>query len=159
MWNNLQNQLFPSDSSSRSQYIKLLQSMGLPTDKKYWWVEYPRRAVEEIFLMNLNTNATVENEDDNLVWFETIVTDFGQTHDLIIVSEPGYPHKMPKAFVPDTTTHIHKMDDESLCLFDTCDYSSKMTILEIRNQACAWCFAYDAYIQTGQWPAAEKSHF
>ena len=53
------------------------------------------------------------------------------------------------------TELVHRGPDGNLCLFEQAVYSTKMSILDIRNHACAWCWAYEIYLKTGDWPAAE----
>ena len=146
----------------RASCFEVLKAYGLPTVSGYWWTSYPERAVKEIYMMQENTNAILNRHKDRLLWDEVIVTNFGGEFRFSINTYPGFPYKMPKVFVLEpcvgTGASRHVYEDESLCLFKPEFYYSSMSILEIRNLACAWCFCYEAYQDTGEWPGAEEKH-
>jgi len=149
------------DSEHEKSLELLIDAYGLPIDdSSNWWVKHPKRAIEEIFLMEENTNSLFRVRGNQLVWEESIKTNFGQTYRISIESQPEHPFSIPKVFVlmPHITGNIHRYNDGSLCLFHPDDYFSEMTILDIRNKAVAWCFCHDAHEQTGEWPAAERPH-
>lgn len=143
--------------------LRILLDKGIPVDKKeYWWARYPERAAEEIYKMSQNTNSMMQVDGDKLVWFEIITTNFGNDYMFSLETGSGYPFTMPKVFVREPDIRFgdmkHLYSDGSLCLMHADDYSSKMSILEFRNQAVAWCWCADAYKQTGEWPGAERPH-
>lgn len=140
-----------------NQALKIIADLGFPKNRG-WWSKYPKRALDEMYKMSQSTNAVAHPVGSKMVWRESITTDFGSYYSLSIETE-GYPHKAPKVFVTNKsvpkghTTHVNS--DGSLCLQHPSAYSSGTSVLQIRNRACAWCFAYDAYLATGKWPAAE----
>ncbi len=81
---------------------------------------------------------------------------------LSIETQKNHPHEMPKVFLkepliePDDKMHMYK--NGSLCLMHPNSYHSRISILEIRNLAAAWCFCLEVYSNTQEWPAAEYEH-
>jgi hypothetical protein len=139
--------------------LQKLSLKGLPTtSKSYWWVKYPTRALKEIEKMHANTNAALRCFGGKLIWDEVIRDNFG-TQFFISIEAEDYPHKMPKAFVKEAEIKFkhakHMYRDGSLCLMHHNDYNSSISILEIRNLACAWCWAVEVYTHTKEWPAAQ----
>ena len=139
------------------KYLAMLKDLGFPTNKG-WWSKYPERALGEMYKMSQGTNAIARAVGSKMVWKESIVTNFGTRYDLSIETD-GYPFKAPKVFVTNKRvskghkTHVNA--DGSLCLQHSSDYNSSTSVLQIRNRACAWCFAYEGYLATGKWPAAQ----
>jgi len=135
--------------------ILALKALGIPTGQG-WWVRYPRRAIEEISKMAEGSNAHLDFRGSKMVFEEWITTNLG-TDCFISLEADGFPHKMPKAFVkqPAIKTRKHLWSDDSLCLMEPSSYGSGTSILQFRNLAAAWCFCYEVYINTGNWPAAE----
>ncbi len=146
----------------KPQYLEVLESsFGLPVDDdSSWWVKNPARAYLEITRMDENSNAILIEDLGQLHWIEDITNNFGTTFQILIKAMDNHPFSAPQAYViePDISRAPHRYKDGSLCLFRPEEYSNKMTILSIRNLACAWCFAYEAYQNTGEWPAAEAPH-
>ena len=35
------------------------------------------------------------------------------------------------------------------------DYNTKMSVIDFRNFAAAWCFCIEVYVNTREWPAAQ----
>lgn len=132
-----------------------LDHWGYPRGGGYWWRQHPRRAVEEHLKMLNGTDAVHDFQGDSLVWIEEVNTDFSSIHVIAIVAGPYFPSVPPQAFAPEVRCSRHRNGDGSLCLAHPSEYSNLTTILEIRNLACAWLFAYEAYEETGEWPAAE----
>ena len=137
----------------------LLSIKGLPTNKRdCWWVKYPNRALQEIDKMHSSTNAALRCSSKKLIWDEVIKNNFG-TQFYISIETENYPHKMPKVFLKEAEIMLkkqkHTYRDGSLCLLHPDDYNSNISILQIRNLACAWCWAAEVYVHTKKWPAAE----
>jgi len=139
----------------------LLGSYDLPThSSSFWWVRYPRRAVEEIRQMEENTNAMLFCEGSSLIFKEEIVSNFGTHFLLLIKVGSNYPFSMPDVYVVDSDIDVsnakHQYSEGRFCLMHPSDYNSNNTsILEIRNLAAAWCWCAEVYLNTGEWPAAE----
>jgi len=149
------------DSEHEKSLELLIDGYGLPIDDlSNWWVKHPKRAIEELYLMEENTNSIFHVRGSQLIWEETIVNNLGQAYRLSIESQPEHPFSIPKVFVlsPHITAAAHRYHDGSLCLFHPDDYRSDMTLLSIRGLASAWCFCHGIYEQTGEWPAAERPH-
>lgn len=132
---------------------------GLPMNKKdCWWVKYPKRALQEIKRMESSTNAAFRCSGKVLIWEEVITNNFGNKFYIEIETE-DYPHKMPKTYVREAEIKFkrgkHMYNDGNLCLMRSSDYDSSTSVLQIRNLACAWCFAVEVYTRTGEWPTAE----
>ncbi len=155
-WNiNIQ----PSNGSSTA--VNILLDKGFPMDTSaYWWNRYPERATKELSRMTQSTNSMVQVDGNKLVWFEIITTNFGNEYLIAIETGSKYPFKMPKVFVrePKVSTSKHLYGDGSLCLMHSDDYNSKMSLVQIRNQAASWLLCYEAYKQTGEWVGAERPH-
>lgn len=148
-----------SPSIPSTDALNELSLKGLPTNSKdYWWVKYPKRALSEIKKMHSETNATFKPIDKKLVWDEVIKNNFG-TKFYISIETLDYPHKMPATYVREAEIKFrrgkHMFRDGKLCLMHSDDYNSKISILGIRNSACAWCWAVEVYTHTGKWPTAE----
>jgi hypothetical protein len=150
------------DDFEKKPYLEVLGEYGLPVKGDYWWTRFPKRAVDEIFAMRKNTKATLIQCDEKLIWQESITNNFDSRFYISIETNESFPHKMPKVFVkepwinPSNTIHIYS--DGTLCLMHPSSYNSRISILEIRNLAAAWCFCYDVFSHTGTWPAAEHHH-
>ena len=149
--------------NEKKKYLDILNEIALPIEsKEYWWARYPKRACEEIYKLKENTNAFMETSGNRLIWKEEIINNFGSAFVISIETNSKYPFSMPKTFL--LKPHIEPSDDKhmfkdgSLCLMHPSSYNSRISILQIRNQASAWCFCIEAYANTGKWPAAEYSH-
>jgi hypothetical protein len=150
------------DNSSKNMDFAALQifsEIGLSIkSQECWWVKYPQRALHEIQSMMRNTNSTLDYSGRKLIWEEVIRNNFNTWFHITIETE-GYPYKIPKVFIKNSEIKFkkgkHMNSDESLCLMDSSDFNSKKSVLQIRNQACAWCWAVEVYTHTGEWPAAE----
>lgn len=139
--------------------LQILANKGLPTNSQAcWWVKYPKRALQEIRTMERNTNAYLTYYGNKLIWEEVVKNNFN-TRFYISIETEGYPHKMPRVFVKDSDIKFkrrkHTYKDGSLCLMESSEYNSRLSVLQIRNQACAWCWAVEVYTHTKSWPAAE----
>lgn len=134
--------------------LAILKYNGFPTSHG-WWSRKPLRAVDELMRMVEHTNATAYARGDTIVWEELVQNNYGTSYDLEIIAGSNYPWTPPKVYAPGTTTTRHNWSDGSLCLFKPEVYSSNWTILDVRNQACSWFFAYETYKNTGSWPTAE----
>lgn len=152
-----------SFKEDKKYFLDILSSIGLPvTYPEYWWVRYPKRAVQEISVMKENTNADFVHRGNKLIWEEKIMNNFDSYFLISIQTGADFPFTMPKAFVIhpkiecDPTIHIYR--EGNLCLMHPDTYHSKMLILETRNLSAAWCFSYEAYLHTGKWPAAQHKH-
>ena len=144
---------------SETDAIYWLSEKGLPTNSKScWWVKYPNRALQEIDKMYVGTNAALSYSGKKLIWDEVIKNNFGTQFYISIVTE-NYPHKMPKVFVKEAEIRFrrgkHIYGDGSLCLLHPDDYNSNISILQMRNLGCAWCWAVEVYIETKEWPTSE----
>jgi len=154
---------FLSVDTEKDNCVQALKSFNLPITGSTWWAKYPKRAVEEIYKMKENTSASLRCTGNQLVWEERVVNNFGATFVISIKSMENHPFAAPKVFLkspcvePHRDRHMYK--DGSLCLFKPEFYSSRMSILEIRNLSCSWCFCYSAYKNTGKWSGAEEFHF
>jgi len=148
----------------KEKCLQVLGEYGLPTAGYYWWVSYPKRAIDEIYRMHENTNAVFFREERKLIWEEVITNEFDSRFLIAIETDSTFPFTQPSVYVKESDVDLkdakHKYDNGSLCLFTPSAYSSKMTILQIRNLACAWCFCADIYLRTDkkEWPAAEAGH-
>lgn len=147
----------------KASYLNILNRTGLPiTNRDFWWVRYPERAIQELLLMKENTNANFYLIENQLIWKEGIWNNFGNKFFIAIKTDSKYPFSQPKAYILEPKIqsnfkeHIYK--DGELCLMHPDSYNSQISILEIRNLVAAWCFSYTAYRQTGTWPAAEYKH-
>lgn len=142
--------------------LQILSENGLPVTGHYWWTRYPKRCVDEIYRMYENTNAAFSHSGDNLIWEELIINDFETRFLISIETNSNFPFASPKVYVKDSELYLgdvkHQYDDGTLCLFAPSAYSTKMTILQIRNLSCAWCFCAEVYLKEGKWPAAELEH-
>lgn len=140
---------------SEEKCSEFFTTLNLPTNTG-WWSKYPKRATEELLKMVTSTNANLSQEGSKLIFEEEITNNFG-TCFLISIAVEDFPYKMPKVFVksPKIKKKLHMWKDGSLCLMEPDTYNSGISILKIRNLACAWCFCYEAYLNTGEWPAAE----
>ena len=137
------------------QTTGFLKLANLPLDRG-WWSRFQNRAESELNKMANGTKAQISVEGNKLKFKERIITNFGSVFIISIVTL-DFPHKMPKAYVlsPKITANIHRYGDGSLCLMSQSSYTSSMSILQIRNLACAWCFCYEGFLATGKWHAAE----
>jgi hypothetical protein len=150
------------DSFEKKKCLEMLGEYGLITQGNYWWVRYPKRAIEEILTMKENTNAYMSICDDQLIWTEKIVNNLGSEYLITIESRDNYPFKMPKVSLiepwvnPNQKIHMYK--NGTICFMHPDSYNSRISVLEIRNQVAVWCFAYDVFTHTGEWPAAEHNH-
>jgi hypothetical protein len=149
--------------SSKQERLERLQRLGLPIyDEDAWWVSLPERAETEIAKMQRFSNSVFTVDGDSLVWHFNTTTNFGNTYLQSIVTDSGFPFKQPKTYVlepqikPSDTIHMYGGGE--LCLFRPEEYHSNLSILDLRNKSCAWCFAYDTYINTGEWGGAEAPH-
>lgn len=150
------------DRYENKKCLEVLADYGLDTGGENWWVQFPKRALEEIYVMHENTNANLVRDRYRLVWDEWIETNFGSNFLISVVASENHPHVIPDAFVRQPSINpnskIHTNPDSSLCLMHPSEYNSNISILEIRNLASAWCFCYEVYQHTGKWPAAEHEH-
>jgi hypothetical protein len=149
--------------NNKQEILERLQRHGLPIyDEDTWWVSFPERAEGEILKMQRFSNSILSADGDSLVWHFETTTNFGNTYFKTIVADSGFPFKCPKVYVLDpkiSPKHkIHMYDGGELCLFRPEEYHSNLSILELRNKAAAWCFAYDTYLSTDEWGGAEVSH-
>ncbi|MBW1668188.1 MAG: hypothetical protein JRI79_13565 [Deltaproteobacteria bacterium] len=140
--------------------LEELSLKRIPTNsKESWWVKFPRRALKEIRKMEAYTNAAVRCSGKKMIWEEVVKNNFG-TQFYISIEAKDYPHKMPKAFVKEAEIKFkhgkHMYRDGSLCLMHPNEYNSNISILQIRNLACAWVWAVEVYTHTKQWPTAEE---
>jgi hypothetical protein len=146
-------------SGNKQESLKALRECGLPTSDDYWWTRYPDRAEKEMLMMEDNTNAIAFTRDEKLIWSETVYTDFGTRFSLLIETDYGYPSQSPNVYVTDPNIEYedgkHMYSDGHLCLFEPDVYSSRWSVLQIRNMAASWCFCYEVYSETGTWPGAE----
>jgi len=121
-----------------------------------WHEIYPQILKEETKIMKAQTNASLENKQGNLVWYEAIVNNYETEFDIAIVYQPNHPFDPPKAYilkpeVPHSTTY-HTHADGSLCLYEPSTvYGMKISALMIRNWACMWATAYENFLNTGEW--------
>jgi len=150
---------YQTETPAQTDPMYLLSKKGLPTNKRgCWWVEYPNRALQEIDKMHSSTNAALRCSGKKLIWDEVIKNNFG-TQFYIAIETENYPHKMPTVFLKEAEIMLkkqkHTYRDGSLCLLHPDDYNSNISILQIRNLACAWCWAAEVYVHTKKWPAAE----
>ncbi len=148
--------------SEKNKYLSILNDYGLLVDSNnYWWRRYPERATAEINMMKNHTNAFMYQNKDKLVWEEKIANNFGSCF-LVSIETQGFPFKMPKVFLIEPriepSDKFHMFKDGGLCLLHSSEYNSKITVLQTRNRAAAWCFCFEAYVNTGKWPAAEYNH-
>lgn len=139
--------------------LSLLSQKGLPINRKScWWVKYPHRAIQEIEKMHSCTNAALSCSGKKLIWDEVVKNNFG-TQFYISIETESYPHRMPMVFLRQAEIKVskqkHMYGDGRLCLLHPDDYHSTISILQMRNLACTWCWAAEVYIHTKQWPAAE----
>lgn len=150
------------DNFEKKKCLEVLGAYGLTTQGNYWWVRYPKRAVDEIFKMQKSTSASLSIDDDILGWKEWIVNNFDSQFRILIKTQENHPYEMPKVFLKEPyvkpSNEIHMYKDGSLCLMHPDSFNSRISILEIRNLAAAWCFCFEAYANTGKWPAAEYKH-
>ena len=150
------------DNNEKQKALEILEAYRLPTGGRYWWTQYPKRAVEEIVKLEDNTNARMTIKDGKLAWTEEIVNNFGTRFLISFTADKNHPYTAPKFNVIEPTLSerekIHTWNDGSLCLMKPNEYSSSMTILEVRNIAAAWCFCVEAYANTDVWPGAEAPH-
>ena len=149
-------------SEEQVQASDILVGFGLPMPPRAWWTQFPLRAAEEIYLMQENTNAKVFASENTLLWQETITTNFDNTFQFLIRAE-DFPFKMPTVLlqspkIKKPSSRFHMYSNHTLCLMHSNDYTSKTRILDIRNAAAAWCFCFEVYQNTGNWPGAERHH-
>ncbi len=144
----------------KDEYLETLEACGLPVDSNnYWFVRHKKRAVEELFKMQENTNSTVFCRETKLIWEVDIINEFGSYFLISIETNANYPFTAPKVYLKDPeledgfAKHVYK--DKSLCLFHPDEYSSSMSILDIRNIAASWLHCYEIYLETKVWRAAE----
>lgn len=123
-----------------------------------WWTRYPKRAVEEIYKMYQGTNTVLIHRGNKIIWEEEIFNNYG-TRFVISIEAANYPHTMPDVYVKDSEIDIssskHLYPPNKPCLMEPHEYNSNISILELRNLLCAWCWCAETYINTGEWPAAE----
>jgi len=145
-------------NNEKKKYLEILANYGLPVNGNSWWVRYPKRAAEEIYKMQENTYAALSYDANRLIWTESIVNNFDTPFVISIETDSNYPFSMPNSFVKDPYiapgNDRHIFADGSLCLFDSSDYNSQMSILEIRGHVCTFCFCIEVYLNTKHWPAA-----
>ncbi len=138
--------------------LSKLSSLGLTTEGKHWWVKYPERAVKEIHMMANGTNAFMRYEQSKLIFDEELTNDFGSKF-VISIETKGYPFKMPEVILKSPKIKpkgdLHLFRNGSICYIDSSEYNSNSSILQVRNQAAAWCFCVEASLNTGKWPGAE----
>tara|TARA_B100000315_G_C14544659_1_gene572645 strand:- start:1209 stop:1670 length:462 start_codon:yes stop_codon:yes gene_type:complete len=153
--------MFFSDNE-KNKCLNALEELGFSKNKNCWIWKYPKRAIMELGLMKINTNSEFSQEGNRLIWTEYITNNFGSQF-LISIEAKDYPFKMPKAFVkepyikPSHDKHMYT-EDGSICYMHPNSYISKISILEIRNQICSWCFCIEVFSNTGKWPAAAARH-
>jgi hypothetical protein len=155
--------MFGNIFNSKQESLERLQRQGLPIcDKDAWWVSLPGKAETEIAKMQRFSNSVLSVDGDSLIWHFETTTNFGNTYLQSIVAGSGFPFKQPKTYVLEPTitpdTKIHMYGGKELCLFRPEEYHSNLSILELRNKAVAWCFAYDTYLNTDEWGGAEARH-
>lgn len=153
--------LFFSEEKKKS--LEILRMCALPTNSnEYWWVRYPKRAVEEIYKMEENTNAGFFHKGGKLIWEEDIISNFKTSFLISIETNSKHPFFPPMAFVKEPKIECgetgHMYGNGSLCLFRPEEYSTSMSILDIRCMACSWCFCFEAYVNSGKWAGAEAPH-
>ena len=154
--------MFFSDNE-KNKYPNALEELGLSKSGNCWIWKYPKRAIIELGLMKINTNAEFSQEGSKLIWREYITNNFGSQF-LAYIETKDYPHKMPKVLIeepqikPSHDMHMYT-EDGSICYMHPNSYNSKISILEIRNQICSWAFSIEVFANTGKWPAAERSHW
>ena len=148
-------------SNEKTKALRLLDELGLPTDRSTWWVKYPKRALEEILRMQESTNAQLNCHNEKLVWDEWLLTNFNTQYH-IFIETPGFPFKAPRVLVKSPIIkpwrRIHMYDDGRLCLMHPNKYHSRTSILEMRNLAASWCFCHEVFKHTGKWPSDEHPH-
>jgi ubiquitin-protein ligase len=88
-----------------------------------------------------------------------IHTGYGKTYDLIILYPDTYPYEAPKVFsgTPLKANTPHRFRDGSLCVHYN-EWSPSYTVIVAIGWAAHWFHAYDAWVQTGDWPGKEVSH-
>jgi len=146
------------DKESAREYLR---DLGIPMDSSsYWWVKYPIRAFNELQKMHDNTNAVINFRDGQMGFYEFIQNNFGTEYCIRIAVQDNHPFAMPKVYIvePEISTSMHMYGDGHLCLMHPDDHSGNMSILDIRNLAATWCFCFEVYKNTGDWPAAEYNH-
>lgn len=150
------------DNFEKKKCLEILSEHGLTVRGDHWWIRYPKRGIQEIFAMLQNTNATLVRCDEKLIWRETITNNFSSNFTISIEARENHPHEMPKVHLDqpqiEPSNKIHMYKDGSLCLMHSNEYNSRISILEIRNLAAAWCWCIEVYTNTGEWPAAEFKH-
>lgn len=146
-----------SNNDEKSQCLQILNECGIYGSG--WWTRYPKRAVEEIYKMHENTNAVLKTEGSKLIWEEELFNNFNTYFKISIEAGSNFPFEMPDTYVRNSGIDIsrakHMYSGSRLCLMHPSEYHSYISVLEIRNLAAAWCFCAEAYIETGEWPAAE----
>jgi len=144
------------------QFLEILRNYGIPLNGNFWWCRFPKMAVESIWAMQNNTNASLIICEEKLIWQEWVTNNFDTRFFISIETQKNHPHEMPKVFIKEphikSDTTIHMYQDGHLCLMHSSEYNSKISVLEIRNQAASWCFSFEVFAYTGKWPAAEYKH-
>ena len=141
-----------------ARFREALHALGVSKDSGCWALKYPKRAIEEIYKMQENTDAELIPKGSQLTWLEEIATELGNTYVIEVITE-DFPHKWPKVFVrePQLAGAKHVYGDGSLCLMKDSSYSSGMSVLDFRNMACSWLWCHELSA-SGEFPGAEEAH-
>ena len=143
-------------------YIEVLDACKVPRIGLNWVNQHRKLAVEEILNMDTNTNAQVRWDGVSLIWDEWITNNLGSEFHIEISTKRNHPYEIPDVrvkhpyFTPSRKIHVYS--DGKLCLMHPNLYNSRISILQIRNMACAWTFSFEVYESTGIWPSAEHKH-
>ncbi len=146
--------------NQENEYLEILEECGLPlTSYDFWWRNYPKRAVEEIYKMQENTHSTFFCKGEKLIWEVEMINEFESLFLISIETDSRYPFTAPKVFMKDPELEEdydkHVYSDKSLCLFRPEVYSSNLSILDIRNICASWIHSYENFLNTGEWTCGE----
>lgn len=102
------------------------------------------RLDQERTLMKKHTQARECTFEGNLAFEETIETNFGLPFTFRIVVPSNFPVAAPRVYclspeVPHTLEY-HTYSDGHLCLYQPGEWSTRTTLVDVRNWTCEWAF-------------------
>lgn len=135
---------------------------------KPWYTNDPARLVLEQRVMKERFPQFELRRDGNqLVWFGTLESNSNQPYEMALYYPDNFPAEPPKIFPitpaltvwKDEQNHVlkHQFNDGSLCLFHPRDrtWQSNTTAATLLAITSLWLFAYESYVETGQWIGLE----
>jgi len=121
-----------------------------------------RKAVESRF-----PQFALVRDGEQLVWMGKLTTNRGEVYEIALYYPDDFPISPPRVFpiVPTITSWKneaagelkHQYADGALCLYDPKDrtFNQNSTAATVIAVAAAWLFAYETWLDSGEWPGLE----